>query len=79
MFAKLQDKGLEFLSNIIAEKTEEGLHLDAKRLKHDGDPLAPDDRNNLAKSLSGFANAEGGDRPLGASKRASKARAFQTC
>lgn len=42
----------------VADEQEENLHLDFKTIL--GSDLNSDDRRNLAKALSGFANSEGG-------------------
>ena len=46
------------LDEFIAEKQEENLHLDFKLVNEAG--MSRDDRKNLAKALSGFANSDGG-------------------
>jgi hypothetical protein len=49
---------IEVINRFVEEQQEEHLHLDFKSI---GDPsLSKDDRRNLAKALSGFANSDGG-------------------
>ena len=47
------------IANLIAEKRDEDLHVEFKTV-NSSDLTHPDDRKNLAKALSGFANAAGG-------------------
>jgi hypothetical protein len=49
---------LEMIREWIAERKEETVNLDFKLVGNSG--MGKDDRNNLAKALSGFANSEGG-------------------
>ncbi|WP_437960386.1 ATP-binding protein (plasmid) [Sorangium sp. So ce119] len=50
------------IQSMIAEKTPEGIHLDFKRSQDNGrgPSLGEDDHKNLAKSMSAFANTDGG-------------------
>ncbi len=47
------------IANLIADKRDEDLHVEFKTV-NSSDLTHPDDRKNLAKALSGFANAAGG-------------------
>jgi Putative DNA-binding domain len=52
---------LDWIENTIARKAEEGLYLDFKSKSDKRDPaLNDDDKANLAKAISGFANTDGG-------------------
>jgi hypothetical protein len=48
---------LEAIRNYVRSGREEGLNLDFKTIKS---PMDQDDRRNLAKALSAFANSDGG-------------------
>jgi hypothetical protein len=52
---------LVWIQSAVARQTEEGLYLDFKQKKDRNRPgLDDDDKANLAKSISGFANTDGG-------------------
>lgn len=55
-----QSLSLEMLRAFVADHKEENLHLDFKLLVGGPELDRRDDRRNLAKALSGFANASGG-------------------
>jgi len=57
--ARFQELSRADLDQYLAELQEENLHLDFKTLAGPG-LKASDDRQNLAKALSGFANSDGG-------------------
>ncbi|MFC1752675.1 helix-turn-helix domain-containing protein [Thermoproteota archaeon] len=62
IFNNIKKKGMKAINDyILARKTEE-LFLDFKRSANEGqtDILHQNDRNNLAKAISGFGNSEGG-------------------
>lgn len=46
------------IKRFVADHEQEDLHLEFKTLKNDFDD--PDDRKNLSKAISGFANSDGG-------------------
>lgn len=52
--------GWQQLSQWRVDSKTEGLHLDFKQGAFVGNDVRSDDRKNLAKGISGFANAEGG-------------------
>ncbi|MFK3648017.1 helix-turn-helix domain-containing protein [Lysobacter enzymogenes] len=62
LFERLEIDGLAALERLLAEEEPESLFLDYKRSATlEGDPgLHRNDRENLSKALSGFANSEGG-------------------
>jgi len=62
LFKRLEAGGLAALERLPAEEEPESLFLDYKRsATAAGDPgLHRNDRENLSKALSGFANSEGG-------------------
>lgn len=62
LFERLEAGGLAALERLLAEEEPESLFLDYKRSATPaGDPgLHRNDRENLSKALSGFANSEGG-------------------
>lgn len=60
LWSELLDGGWQQLSLWRANAKTEGLHLDFKQGAFVNGDIRPDDRKNLAKSLSGFANVEGG-------------------
>ena len=49
---------LAMIEDFVEQKQQENLHLDFKTLRRSA--FAPDDRKNLAKAVSGFANSDGG-------------------
>jgi len=62
LFERLESGGLAALERLLAEEAPESLFLDFKRaVTAAGDAaLQRNDRENLSKALSGFANSEGG-------------------
>jgi len=62
LFEKIVANGEAAIYEFIANRAAEELFLDFKRSSDDGKgkKLSDNDRNNLAKSLSGFSNSEGG-------------------
>ena len=62
LFSRLEAEGESMLDELISDRKAEELFLDFKRSANDGKRhrLHPDDRKNLSKALSGFANSEGG-------------------
>jgi predicted HTH transcriptional regulator len=50
---------LEAIRNFVAEQKEETLDLDFKAISNP-ELKSHDDRRNLARAISGFANASGG-------------------
>jgi hypothetical protein len=62
LFERLEVGGLAALERLLVEEEPENLFLDYKRsATAPGDPgLHRNDRENLSKALSGFANSEGG-------------------
>lgn len=61
LYDRILDGGKDEIDKLIADSTAEHYFLDFKR-KRDSDSaqLESDDRNNLGKALSGFANSQGG-------------------
>lgn len=62
IFLRIKKKGEKAIDEFIATRQSEELFLDFKRSANNGDGLRlhPNDRNNLAKAISGFGNSEGG-------------------
>ena len=62
LFHRFQSEGKNFLEELILEGESEGLYLDFKQSSDQGvsKNLHDNDKNNLAKAISGFANSEGG-------------------
>jgi len=62
LFERIETEGETALDDLIIERKAEELFLDFKRSGNGGDSqhLHPDDKKNLAKSISGFGNSEGG-------------------
>jgi Putative DNA-binding domain len=61
IFKELQEKGIDLVSSWTDEGYHEDLHLDFKRKSKAATPVpSDDDRRNYARSLSGFANSDGG-------------------
>ena len=62
LFDKILTEKEAAINNFIEEKKAEELFLDFKRSSDNGsgNKLSQNDRNNLAKAISGFGNSEGG-------------------
>src|SRR6266478_6252865 len=62
LFERLEHEGETFVDELIDTRKAEEYFLDFKRSADSGEgsKLHQDDRKNLAKALSGFANSEGG-------------------
>jgi len=62
IFKQIEVKGIEAIKNFILSYQSEELFLDFKRSSDCGkeNRLSQNDRNNLAKAISGFGNSEGG-------------------
>lgn len=62
LFERLEKDGENEIDRLISNKVSEELFLDYKRSADSGagTKLHADDRHNLARALSGFANSEGG-------------------
>jgi hypothetical protein len=62
IFNRIVEKGEPAIDDFIVARTSEELFLDFKRSSDNGagNQLSQDDRNNLAKAISGFGNSEGG-------------------
>lgn len=62
IYNKIKEKGIEAIDEFILERRSEELFLDFKRSADNGKGkfLHQNDRNNLAKAVSGFGNSEGG-------------------
>ncbi len=62
LFLRLEAEGVDVLDQFISDRKAEELFLDFKASANDGKryKLHSDDRKNLSKALSGFANSEGG-------------------
>ena len=62
LFDRLVSEGESAINEFIAEAASEELFLDFKRSANNGGGprIHQDDRNNLAKAVSGFGNSEGG-------------------
>ncbi len=62
LFARLQQHGVAAIDELISDFQSESLWLDFKRSADSGSgtKLHQDDRENLAKAMSGFANSDGG-------------------
>ena len=60
--ARIKSRGLEAIEDFILSRESEELFLDFKRSSDCGraNRLSQNDRNNLAKAISGFGNSEGG-------------------
>ncbi len=62
LFSRLEAEGEPFIEELIANRKSEEYFLDFKRSSNGGSSsrLSDNDRNSLARALSGFANSEGG-------------------
>ena len=62
LFDRLVSKGVSAIDEFISEAASEELFLDFKRSANNGEGsrIHVNDRNNLAKAVSGFGNSEGG-------------------
>lgn len=62
LFSRIEARGLSAIDDLITDRVSEELFLDFKNSADagGGTKLHKDDNNNLAVSLSGFGNAEGG-------------------
>jgi len=62
IFQQIKIGGLDAINGFILSRTSEELFLDFKRSSDcgKGSRLGQNDRNNLAKTISGFGNSEGG-------------------
>ena len=62
IFDQIKANGLEAIKEFILSRKSEELFLDFKRSSDcgRGSRLSQNDRNNLAKAISGFGNSEGG-------------------
>lgn len=62
IYNRIISKGKQAIEDFIIQRKSEELFLDFKRASNNGkDKRLPDnDRNNLAKAISGFGNSEGG-------------------
>lgn len=62
IFNRIVEKGEVAIDDFILTRTSEELFLDFKRSSDNGAEkfLSQNDRNNLAKAISGFGNSEGG-------------------
>jgi len=62
LFSKIESDGEAAIDELIAARKSEELFLDFKRSSDNGAKLliSDNDRNNLAKAISGFGNSEGG-------------------
>ncbi|MES2460152.1 MAG: ATP-binding protein [Armatimonadota bacterium] len=74
LFDEFVSGGEFFILQVIDEQREEGLYLDFKRGaevggKQDAGKCTSDDRSNLARVISGFANSDGGVAVWGVDRR----------
>jgi predicted HTH transcriptional regulator len=62
LFERLKQHGEEGIDQLIQDRQSEELFLDFKRSANNGSGrrLHEDDRQNLARAISGFGNSEGG-------------------
>lgn len=60
LFEEFVKGGAPYLHQLKAEGTTESYFLEFKKLYRDGLPLNDDDKKNLAKTISAFANSDGG-------------------
>ncbi|RLC35377.1 MAG: hypothetical protein DRZ76_00145 [Candidatus Nealsonbacteria bacterium] len=62
IYNRIKEEGLKAIDDYILTRSSEELFLDFKKSADDGKgkTLHPNDRNNLAKAISGFGNSEGG-------------------
>lgn len=62
LFEKLKKEGNNAIEELILNRKSEELFLDFKRSSDNGvgKKLSDEDKNNLAKAISGFGNSEGG-------------------
>lgn len=62
IYERIIAKGRLAIEDFILQRKSEELFLDFKRSSNDGNDvrLSENDRNNLAKAISGFGNSEGG-------------------
>jgi hypothetical protein len=72
MFVSLRAQGYAGLADVVAQATEESLHLEFKTLSDQkGSNLLKDDRKLIAKAVCGFSNSEGGVLLLGVTTKKS--------
>ncbi|MBL8230871.1 MAG: ATP-binding protein [Bryobacterales bacterium] len=62
LFSEFKATGEGMIDRLISEEVSEGLFIDYKRSANngDGERLHDTDRENLARAIAGFGNAEGG-------------------
>lgn len=62
IFDRIVESGYSEIQKFVEERDFENLYLDFKRSSDNGqsNKLSQNDRNNLAKAISGFGNSEGG-------------------
>jgi len=62
LFARLESEGVDAINDLFEQKESEEAFLDFKRSADQGAGvrLHDDDRKNLSRALSGFANTDGG-------------------
>ena len=62
LFKKIVEQGIEAIDELIENQKSEEFFLDFKRSSNAGSDtkLSDDDRENLARVISGFGNSEGG-------------------
>src|SRR5437773_2488797 len=60
LLQQFRDEGVNLIERTVSEQWPETLLLDFKTAANNAGPMAQDDKKNLAKALSGFANSEGG-------------------
>lgn len=60
LFDRIVTGGHEFLQQMVSDQTPESFHLEFKTFERSDGTLSISDKRHLSKSISGFANAEGG-------------------
>lgn len=61
LLTQLRERGVHLIEDWINEGYREDLHLDFKRKSNPGSPrLSDEDKRNLSRALSGFANSDSG-------------------
>jgi len=62
LFDRFKVEGWKVVEELVSDHSPETLHLEFKCKAHEGQPgkLHDDDKKNLAKAISAFANTEGG-------------------
>ena len=77
IWSALNSKGWDLLEEWKAQAEPESMHLEFKKGAWQGDDARADDRKNLARTMSGFGNTEGGVLIFGVSTTTGKPDRFE--